>query len=189
MGDIQGPAGDLVSLLFRPLALWAVRVPLGEAQQTGCPLRPDRSSPRGSVAGHLSGLTPHGTRSWAVASVRQPFQKGPAGHLRIHRAQLGPGVSRSQADVPTGRVPGESLRVLGAKGGKAGAGGVEWGKRVRAAFLRKPTASILHDILLLVTGMALTHPGKVRKLPVATVDPRGVGTGSAGHLHSPDPVP
>lgn len=88
-------------------------------------------------------------------------------------------------------LPGESLRVLGAKGGRevGGGGAGNGGKRVRTAFLRKPTASILHDILLLVTAMALMHPGKVRKPPVATVDPRGVGTGNAGRLYNPDPVP
>ena len=66
----QGPAGELVSLLFRPLVCGESGFRQKLSRQ-GNPLRPNRSSLRASRASYLPELIPAGTCSPAVSSVRQ----------------------------------------------------------------------------------------------------------------------
>lgn len=80
----QGPAGDLVSLLFRPLVCGESGFRQEKLSRQGNPLRPDRSSLRASRASYLPELIPAGTCSPAVSSVRQLFLKAPVIALSVH---------------------------------------------------------------------------------------------------------
>ena len=93
-GAFQGPAGELVSLLFRPLVCGESGFRQEQLSRQGNPLRPNRSSLRASRASCLPELLPAGTCSPAVYSVRELFLKAPIIALSVHLGLRWPSLLR-----------------------------------------------------------------------------------------------